>query len=71
MDTLNSYNLFVGQNNNHARHDSFRDEMDTIDYITIFSSLIASISIVNSELDTPSDHYTMTVTLTSEKLRSE
>ena len=71
MDTLNSYNLFVVQNNNHTRYDSFRDKIDTIDYIIISPSLIASISNVNSELGIPSDHYTMTVTLTSEKLRSE
>ena len=45
--------------------------MDTIDYIIISPSLIASISDVSSELDIPSDHCTMTVTLRSEKLRSE
>ena len=71
MDTLNSYNLFVVQNNNRTRCDSFRDKIDTVDYIIISPSLIASISNVNSELDIPSDHHTMTVTLTSEKLRSE
>ena len=31
MVTLNSYKLFVVQNNNHTRYDSFRDKMDTID----------------------------------------
>ena len=40
-------------------------------YIIISPSLIANISNVNSELDIPSDHCTMTVILTSEKLRSE
>ena len=45
--------------------------MDTIDYIIISSSVIDNISNVNSELDIPSDHCAMTVTLKSEKLRSE
>ena len=71
MDTLNSYNLFVVQNNNHTWYDSFRDKMDTIDHIIISPSLIANISNVNSKLDIPSNHCTMTVTLTSQKLRSE
>ena len=31
MNTLNTYNLFVVQNNNHTRYDSFRDKRDTID----------------------------------------
>ena len=46
---------------------SFRDKMDIIDYIIISPSLIANIREVNSELDIPSDHCTMTVTLKSEK----
>ena len=71
MDILNYFNLFVVQNKNYLKYDSFRDKMDTIDYIIISPSLIANISGVNSELDTPSDHCTMTVTLKSEKLRSE
>ena len=71
MDILNYCNLFVVQNNNHTRYDSFRDKMDTIDYIIIYPSLTANISDVGSELDIPSDHCTMTVTLKSEKLRSE
>ena len=71
IDILNYYNLFVVQNNNHTRYDSFRDKMDTIDYIITSLSFIANISNVNSELDIPSDHCTMTVTLKSEKLRSE
>ena len=71
MDILNYFNLFVVQNNNYLKYDSFRDKMDTIDYIIISPSLIANISGVNSELDTPSDHCTMTVTLKSKKLRSE
>ena len=71
MDTLNRYSLFVVQNNNHTRYDSFRGKMDTIDYIIVSPNVVANISNVNSELDIPSDHCTMTVTLTSEKLRSE
>ena len=71
MDILNYCNLFVVQNNNHTRYDSFRDNMDTIDYIIIYPSLTANISDVGSEPDIPSDHCTMTVTLKSEKLRSE
>ena len=71
IDILNYCNLFVVQNNNHTRYDSFRDKMDTIDYIIISPTLIADISGVNSELDIPSDHCTMTVTLKSEKIRSE
>ena len=71
MDILNSCDLFVVQNHNHTRYDSFRDKMDTIDYIIISPSLLANISDVNSELDMPSDHCTMTVTLKSEKLRSK
>ena len=71
IDTLNYCNLFVVQNNNHTSYDSFRDKMDTIDYIMISPTLIASISGVNSELDIPSDHCTMTVSLKSEKIRSE
>ena len=71
MDKVNYCNLFVVQNNNHTRYDSFRDKMDTIDYIIISPSPIANISDVNSEPDIPSDHRTMTVTLKSEKLRSE
>ena len=55
IDILNYCNLFVVQNNNHARSDSFR-EMDTIDYIIISRSLIANISDVSSELDIPPDH---------------
>ena len=70
MDTLNCYNLFVVQNNDHTRYDSFRDKMDTIDYIIISPSLIANKSNVNSEIDIPSDHCTMKVTLKSKKLRS-
>ena len=70
-DILNYYNLFVVQSNNHKRYDSFRDKMDTIDYIIISPTLIANISGANSELDIPSDHCTMTVTLKSEKIRSE
>ena len=70
MDILNHCNFFVVQNDNHTRYDSFRDKMDTIDYIIIFPNLIANISGVNSELDIPSDHCTMTVTLKSEKIRS-
>ena len=45
--------------------------MDTIDYIIISPSFIANISDVNSELDIPPDHCTMTVTLKSKKLRSQ
>ena len=45
--------------------------MDTIDYITVSPNVIANISNVNSELVIPSDHCTKTVTLTSQKLRSE
>ena len=71
MDILNYCNLFVVQNNNHTRYDSLRDKMDTIDYIIISPSLISNISDVSYELDIPSDHCTMTVTLKSEKLRSE
>ena len=71
IDILNYCNLFVVQNNNHTRYDSFRDKMDTIDYIIISPTLMANISGVNSELDIPSDHCTMTVTLKSEKIRSE
>ena len=71
IDILNYYNLFVVQNNNHTRYDSFKDKMDTIDYIITSLSFIANISNFNSELDIPSDHCTMTVTLKSEKLRSE
>ena len=71
IDTLNYCNLFVVQNDNHTRYDSFRDKMDTIDYIIISPTLMANISGVNSELDIPSDHCTMTVTLKSEKIRSE
>ena len=71
IDILNYCNLFVVQNNNHTRYDSFRDKMDTIDYIIISRTLIANISGANSELDIPSDHCTMTVTLKSEKIRSE
>ena len=41
--------------------------MDIIDYIITSPNLIANISEVNSELDTPSGHCTMTVTLKSEK----
>ena len=71
IDILNYCNLFVVQNNNHTKYDSFRDKMDTIDYIIISPTLIANISGVNSELDIPSDHCTMTATLKSEKIRSE
>ena len=71
IDILNYCNLFVVQNNNHTRYDSVRDKMDTIDYIIISPTLIANISGANSELDIPSDHCTMTVTLKSEKIRSE
>ena len=67
IDILNYCNLFVVQNNNHTRYDSFRDKMDTIDYIIISPTLIANISRVISELDIPSHHCTMTVTLKSEK----
>ena len=70
-DILNYCNLFVVQNNNRTRYDSFRDKMDTIDYIIVSLSLIANISDVNSELDIPSDQCTMTITLKSNKLRSE
>ena len=59
------------QNNNHTKYDSFRDKMDTIDYIIISPTLIANISGVNSELDIPSDHCIMTAILKSEKIRSE
>ena len=45
--------------------------MDNIDYIIVSPNVIGNISSVNSELDISSDHCTMTVTLTSEKLRSE
>ena len=51
MDTINSYNLLVVQNNNHTRYDSFRDKMGTIDYITIPPNVMANISNVNSKLD--------------------
>ena len=44
IDTLNYCNLFVVQNDNHTRYDSFRDKMDTIDYIIISPTLIANIS---------------------------
>ena len=71
MDILNYCNLFVVQNNNRTRYESFRDKMDTIDYIIVSLSLIANISDVNSELDIPSDQCTMTITLKSNKLRSE
>ena len=71
IDILNYCNLFVVQNNNHTKYDSFRDKMDTIDYIIFSPTLIANISRVNSELDIPSDHCTMTATLKSEKIRSE
>ena len=71
IDILNYCNLFVVQNNNHTRYDSFRGKMDTIDYIIISPTLMANISGVNSELDIPSDHCTITVTLKSEKIRSE
>ena len=37
----------------------------------MWSSLIANISNVNSEIDIPLDHCTMTVTLKSEKLKFE
>ena len=53
MYILNYYNLFVVQNNNHTRYNSFIDKMDAIDYIIISPSLIANISNVNSELDIP------------------
>ena len=42
--------------------------MDTTDYIIIYS-VITNISNVNSETDIPSDHCTMTTTLTSDKLK--
>ena len=71
MNMLNTYNLFVVQNNNHARYDRFRDKMDTIDYAIIFPNFIANISNVNSELNIPSDHCTMTVTISSQRLRSK
>ena len=45
--------------------------MDTKDYIIISPILIANISDVNSGMDIPLDHCTMTVTLKSKKLRSE
>ena len=71
MDTLSSYNLFVVQNNNHTRYDSFRDKMDTIDYIVGSPNVIANMYNVNSETDIPSDYCKRAVTLTSEKLRSD
>ena len=71
MDALNTYNLSVVQNNNHTRYDSFRDKMDTIDYMIISPNVICDISNVNSKPDIAFDHSTMTVTLTLEKLRSE
>ena len=71
MNMLNTYNLFVVQNNSHARYDSFRDKMDTIDYAIISPNVIANISNVNSELNIPSDHCTMTATISSQKLRSK
>ena len=71
MDELNSYNLFVAQNNNLTRYDCFRDKMDTIDYMVISPNVIASISNVNSKVDIASDHCTMTAPLTPQKLRLE
>ena len=53
MGILNYCNLFVVQNNNYTRYDSFRDKMGTIDYIIISPRLIANISDVNSEPDIP------------------
>ena len=46
---LNTYNLFLVQNNNHTRHDSFRDKMDTIGYVIISPNVIADISNISSE----------------------
>ena len=71
MNMLNTCNSFVVQNNNHARYDRFRDKMDTIDYAIIFPNFIANISNVNSDLNIPSDHCTVTVTISSQKLRSK
>ena len=71
MDELNSYNLFVVQNNNLTRYDFFRDKMDTIDYMVISPNVIASIFNVNSKVDIASDHCTMTAPLTPQKLRLE
>ena len=71
IDILNYCNLFMVQSNNHTRYGSFRDKMDTIDCIIISPSLLANISDVKSEPDIASDHCTMTVTLKSEKFRSE
>ena len=70
MDILSNYKLFVVQNNNHTRYDNFRDKMDTTYYIIISRNVITNTSNINSELDIPSDHITMTVTLKSENLRS-
>ena len=47
------------------------DQYIIIIIIIISPNVIATISNINSELDISSDHYTMTVTLTSEKLRSK
>ena len=49
MNMLNTYNLFVVRNNNHTRYDSFRDKMDTIDYVIISPNVIADISNISSE----------------------
>ena len=71
MDTLNICNLFVVQNNNHTMYGSFRDKMDTKDYIIISPNVVTNIFNVNFELDIPSDHCTMSVTSKTEKLRSK
>ena len=49
MNMLNTYNLFVVQNNNHTRYDSFRDKIDTIDYVIISPNVITDISNISSE----------------------
>ena len=50
-------------NNYRTGYDSFRDKMDTTDYINMSPNIMENSSNVNSELYIPSDIYTMILIL--------
>ena len=69
VDTINNNNFYNVINEGHTRYDASNDTFDTIDYVSVTQNLIPITSLIDTEIDIPSDHLSLYFELEIENSR--
>ena len=69
VDTINNNNFYNVINEGHTRYDASNDTFDTIDYVSVTQNLIPITSLIDTEMDIPSDHLSLYFELEIENSR--